>query len=57
MAKKNKDSSKVWSIFSLAAAIGGATVARKSLTAGWQKATGKNPRPTPPTPMWTSWRP
>ncbi|MCW2867792.1 MAG: hypothetical protein JWR20_1980 [Marmoricola sp.] len=50
MAKKNKDSSKVWSIFSLAAAIGGATVARKTLTTGWQKATGKNPPANPADP-------
>ena len=50
MAKGNKDSSKVWSIFSLAAAIGGATVARKTLTKSWQKATGKNPPANPADP-------
>ncbi len=50
MAKGNKDSSKVWSIFSLVAAIGGATVARKTLTKSWQKATGKNPPANPADP-------
>lgn len=50
-----KDSSKVWSIFSLAAALLGATVARKSLTAAWQKATGKNPPANPADPDVEIW--
>ena len=45
-----KDSSKVWSIFSLAAALFGATVARKSLTKAWQTSTGKNPPANPADP-------
>ena len=51
---EKKDSSKVWSIFSLAAALLGATVARKSLTKAWQTATGKNPpaNPADRTPYW-----
>lgn len=51
MAKNSpKDSSKVWSIFSLGAALLGATVARKGLTKGWQAATGKNPPANPADP-------
>lgn len=52
---KKKDSSRVWSIFSLAAALLGATVARKSLTAAWQKATGKNPPANPADPDVDLW--
>ena len=48
--KSQKDSSKVWSIFSLAAALFGATVARKTVTKGWQAATGKNPPANPADP-------
>ncbi len=48
--KSKKDSSKVWSIFSLAAALFGATVARKTVTKGWQAATGKNPPANPADP-------
>ena len=50
-----KDSSKVWSIFSLAAALLGATVARKSLTKAWQAATGKNPPANPADPDVDVW--
>ncbi len=53
--KKSKDSSKVWSIFSLAAALLGATVARKSLTKAWQTATGKNPPANPADPDVDIW--
>jgi len=52
---QKKDSSKVWSIFSLVAALLGATVARKSLTAAWQKATGKNPPANPADPDVDLW--
>jgi hypothetical protein len=52
---KSKDSSKVWSIFSLAAALFGATVARKSLTKAWQTATGKNPPANPADPDVDLW--
>ena len=53
--KKSKDSSKVWSIFSLVAALLGATVARKSLTKAWQTATGKNPPANPADPDVDIW--
>jgi hypothetical protein len=51
----SKDSSKVWTIFSLAAALFGATVARKSLTKAWQGATGKNPPANPADPDVDLW--
>ena len=35
--------SKAWSIFSLAAALGAAAVAKKGITGTWRAATGKNP--------------
>lgn len=50
-----KDSSKVWTVFSLVAALLGATVARKALTASWQKATGKNPPANPADPDVDLW--
>lgn len=50
-----KDSSKVWTAFSLGSAILGATVARKVLTTGWQKATGKNPPANPADPDVEIW--
>jgi hypothetical protein len=53
--KSAKDSSKVWSIFSLAAALFGATVARKSLTKAWQTSTGKNPPANPADPDVDLW--
>jgi len=53
--KKSQDSSKVWSIFSLAAALLGATVARKTLTRAWQSATGKNPPANPADPDVALW--
>jgi hypothetical protein len=53
--KKSKDSSKVWSIFSLVAALLGATVARKSITKAWQTATGKNPPANPADPDVDLW--
>lgn len=48
--QQSKNSSKTWSVFSLAAALLGATVARKSLTKAWQTATGKNPPSNPADP-------
>lgn len=53
--KKPNDSSKVWSIFSLVAALLGATVARKALTKGWQTASGKNPPANPADPDVNLW--
>lgn len=43
-------SSKVWSIFSLAAALGAAAMAKKGLNTGWRAATGKNPPANPADP-------
>ena len=54
MAKKNleeADSSKVWSLFSLVAALLAATVARKGLNATWKAATGKEPPANPADPQ------
>lgn len=50
-----KDSSKVWSMFSLAAALGGAAVAKKTMNKGWQAATGKNPPANPADPDVDLW--
>lgn len=44
------ESSKVWSVFSLAAALGAAAVARKGLNTTWRAATGKNPPANPADP-------
>ena len=46
----HKDSSKVWGIFSLVAALLAATAARKALTASWKAATGKPPPANPASP-------
>ena len=51
----SKDSSRTWSIMSLVVALLGATVARKSLTAGWRAATGKNPPANPADPDVDLW--
>ena len=45
-----KDSSKVWSAFSLVAALGSAAVAKKALDGGWKAATGKQPPANPADP-------
>ncbi len=45
-----KSSSKVWSIFSLASALGAAAVTKKSLNASWKAATGKTPPENPADP-------
>ena len=42
--------SKVWSVFSLAAALGAAAVARKTLDTSWKAATGKKPPENPADP-------
>jgi hypothetical protein len=49
------DSSKFWSIFSLAAALGAATVAKKGLNTSWRTATGKNPPANPADPDVDLW--
>jgi Protein of unknown function (DUF4235) len=45
-----EDSSKVWTIFSLASALGAAAVARKVIDKGWKMSTGKNPPENPADP-------
>lgn len=50
-----KDSSKVWSVFSIAAALGAAAVARKALDKGWQISTGKEPPENPADPDVEVW--
>jgi hypothetical protein len=47
---RTKDSSKVWSLFSLVAALTGATVAKKVLNTSWKAATGKEPPANPADP-------
>ena len=46
----HKDSSKVWGVFSLVAALLAATGARKALTTSWKAATGKPPPANPASP-------
>ena len=43
-------SSKLYSAFSLAAALGAAAVAKKGLNTTWRAATGKNPPANPADP-------
>jgi hypothetical protein len=52
MSKKSgqKDSSKVWGIFSLVGARAAATAARKALNTSWRAATGKAPPANPASP-------
>ena len=45
-----KDSSKVWSVFSLVSALGAAALAKKGLNASWKAATGKKPPENPADP-------
>lgn len=47
--------SKVWSAFSLAAALGAAAVARKTLDKSWKVATGKKPPENPADPDVEIW--
>ena len=50
-----KDSSKVWSVFSLVSALGAAAVAKKGLDSTWKAATGKNPPENPADPDVDLW--
>jgi hypothetical protein len=50
MASSSTDSSKFYSAFSLAAALGAAAVAKKGLNTSWRAATGKNPPANPADP-------
>ena len=47
--------SKVWTVFSLAAALGAAAVARKTIDSSWKAATGKNPPENPADPDVEIW--
>jgi hypothetical protein len=49
------DSSKVWTVFSLAAALGAAALARKTLDKSWKVATGKKPPENPADPDIQIW--
>ena len=50
-----KDSSKVWSAFSLVAALGAAALAKKGLDTSWRAATGKQPPSNPADPDVDVW--
>ena len=52
MAKKGSasDKSKVWSVFSVVAALGAAAVAKKGMDTFWHTATGKKPPSNPADP-------
>ena len=51
MASSSSDnSSKVYSAFSLAAALGAAALVKKGLNTSWRAATGKNPPANPADP-------
>jgi len=47
--------SKVWSAFSLGAAVGAAALAKKALNTSWRAATGKNPPANPADPDVDVW--
>jgi hypothetical protein len=47
--------SKVWSVFSLGAALGAAALAKKALNTSWRTATGKNPPANPADPDVDLW--
>ena len=49
------DNSKVWAVFSLAAALGAATVAKKGMNTSWKMATGKKPPANPADPDVDLW--
>jgi len=47
--------SKVWTVFSLGAALGAAAAAKKTLNTSWKAATGKNPPANPADPDVDLW--
>ncbi|WP_372729939.1 DUF4235 domain-containing protein [Nocardioides sp.] len=47
--------SKVWTVFSLAAAVGAAAMTKKTLNTSWRAATGKNPPANPADPDVDVW--
>ncbi|HET9501190.1 MAG TPA: DUF4235 domain-containing protein [Marmoricola sp.] len=58
MAKKKgrkPQGSKVWSLFSLVAALGGAALAKKGLDTSWRAATGRKPPANPADPDVDMW--
>ena len=58
MAKKKHGEpkgSKVWTIFSLVSALGGAALAKKGLDKSWRAATGKKPPANPADPDVDLW--
>ncbi|GAB2447090.1 hypothetical protein GCM10027062_30830 [Nocardioides hungaricus] len=50
-----KDSSKIWSVFSLVSALGAAALAKKGLDRAWTVATGKKPPENPADPDVDTW--
>ena len=47
--------SKVWTVFSLVAALSAAALAKKTLNTSWRAATGKNPPENPADPDVDVW--
>ncbi len=47
--------SKLWSVFSLASALGAAALAKKALDTTWRATTGKNPPANPADPDVDVW--
>ncbi|MGB0101978.1 MAG: DUF4235 domain-containing protein [Nocardioides sp.] len=50
-----KDSSKLWTVFSLVAALGAATIAKQAIDKSWTIATGKKPPENPADPDVEIW--
>lgn len=49
------EGSRIWSVFSLAAALGAAALTRRTLDASWRVATGKKPPENPADPDIDLW--
>lgn len=52
---ESAETTKMWQLMSLGAALAGAAVAKKAITAFWQKSTGKNPPANPADPDVDLW--
>lgn len=50
-----KDSSKIWTVFSLVSALGAAALAKKAIDKSWTVATGKQPPENPADPDVDIW--
>ncbi|MDQ6642408.1 MAG: DUF4235 domain-containing protein [Actinomycetota bacterium] len=50
MSKGPKNSSKMWTVMSLASGLAAAALVRKALNGGWKAATGKEPPANPADP-------